>query len=66
VGKDLAQSVPLRQTLGWWMILYALVGSQMAWLLRPFFNQTDVFIRPRSGNFFMAVLRVLGDFLSGG
>lgn len=66
IGRNLVESVPLRQTLGWWVILYALVGAQMAWLLRPFFNQTDVFLRPRRGNFFMAVLNSLADFLTGG
>jgi len=29
-----------------WMVLYGLVGTQMLWLFRPFFRQTDVFIRP--------------------
>ena len=47
-GGRLAGSEALRKTLGWWVILYALVGAQMSWLLRPFFNSTDVFIRPRS------------------
>ena len=53
----------IERVLLWWVALYAVVGAQMAWLLRPFFNQTDVFLRARSGNFFEAVLRLLGDFL---
>jgi hypothetical protein len=59
------EATPLQKTLAWWVVLYGVVGAQMAWLLRPFFNATDVFIRPRSGNFFMAVLQVLSDFLTG-
>ncbi len=49
----------------WWVGLYALVGAQMAWLLRPFFTATDVFIRPRAGNFFVAVLKTVVEFVSG-
>lgn len=29
-----------------WMALYGLVGLQMLWLFRPYFRETDVFIRP--------------------
>lgn len=28
------------------MVLYGLVGTEMLWLFRPFFPQTDVFTRP--------------------
>ncbi|MEA3403406.1 MAG: hypothetical protein U9R79_19345 [Armatimonadota bacterium] len=56
---------PIVRMLKWWVVLYAVVGAQMGWLLRPFFNATDVFIRPRSGNFFVAVLRTLWAFLEG-
>lgn len=35
-----------RRVLWAWMVLYGLVGTQMLWLFRPFFRQTDVFIRP--------------------
>jgi hypothetical protein len=42
-----------------------LVGAQMAWLLRPYFTPTDVFIRPRAGNFFVALLTTIGEFISG-
>jgi hypothetical protein len=41
-----------------WVVVFALVGSQMAWVLRPFIgnpNQPFTWFRPRSSNFFMAV-----------
>lgn len=57
---------PLQQTLVWWVILYGVVGAQMGWLLRPYFNQADVFIRPRSGNFFVAILRHIAEMLTAG
>ena len=65
VGPAGDEPNPIERVLVWWVLLYGAVGAQMAWLLRPFFNQTDVFIRPRSGNFFVAVLQTLWEFLSG-
>ncbi|MBX3381415.1 MAG: hypothetical protein KF805_15075 [Phycisphaeraceae bacterium] len=41
-----------------WIITYALVGSQMGWLLRPFIGhpgQELTFLRPRSGSFVESV-----------
>lgn len=44
-----------------WMLLYGLVGAQMLWMFRPFFRQTEVFIRPlgEGGNVFEAFGRLL-------
>ncbi len=48
--------------LKFWLGLYAFVGSQMAWTLRPFFgsfgSKFDIF-RPREGNFYLAVWNAL-------
>jgi hypothetical protein len=55
----------VRRLVMWWIVLYAIVGAQMAWLLRPYFTVTEVFIRPRGGNFFVAVLRTIYEFLAG-
>ena len=51
-----------------WMWLYGLVGLQMAWLLRPYFRQTDVFIRPlgEGGSVFEAVARLVVHVITGG
>ncbi len=41
-----------------WMVLFALVGSQMGWVLRPFIGAPDqpfTFFRGRDSNFFAAV-----------
>lgn len=41
-----------------WVIIYALVGAQMGWVLRPFIGSPDIpftFFRERSGHFFAAV-----------
>jgi hypothetical protein len=49
-----------------WVIIYALVGAQMAWLLRPFIGNPDAaftWFRPREGNFFSSVTFHLGKLL---
>ena len=48
-----------------WMVLYGLVGLQMLWLLRPYFRQTEVFIRPlgEGGSAFEAFGRLLLSLL---
>jgi hypothetical protein len=41
-----------------WMVLFALVGSQMGWVLRPFIGHPGLpftFFRPRGDNFFIGV-----------
>jgi len=50
-----------------WLILYAVVGAQMAWVLRPFIGGPGAFtwFRPRSGNFFQAVFTLLVKLMSG-
>ena len=49
-----------------WLLLYAFVGTQMAWVMRPFVGSPgekfQVF-RPRQGNFYESVFRSLGKVL---
>ncbi|HRK34455.1 MAG TPA: actin-binding WH2 domain-containing protein [Candidatus Hydrogenedentes bacterium] len=49
-----------------WLALYMFVGTQLAWVLRPFVGSPgepfQVF-RPRSGNFYESVLQSVGAFL---
>jgi len=45
-----------------WIVIYCLVGAQMAWILRPFIGSPDLpfaLFRPRSSNFFEAVMRAV-------
>jgi len=65
VYADVPTPPAVEKMVRWWVVLYAAVGVQMAWLLRPYFTATDVFIRPRTGNFFVAVMTTLWQFLSG-
>ncbi|MHB1296291.1 MAG: actin-binding WH2 domain-containing protein [Anaerolineae bacterium] len=49
-----------------WVILYALVGTQMAWALRPFVGAPSLpfeLFRSLGGNFYSNVLASLGEIL---
>jgi hypothetical protein len=50
-----------------WLVVYALVGAQMAWVLRPFIGAPKLpfeWFRPRGGNVFTDVLRSIGELLT--
>ncbi len=52
-----------------WVVLFAVVGAQMGWVLRPFIGSPDLpftLFRDRESNFFSAVLRALYHLLFGG
>jgi hypothetical protein len=49
-----------------WIVIYGLVGVQMAWVLRPFIGNPDgpmALFRPVGGNFFEAIFHALERFL---
>ncbi len=50
-----------------WVIVFALVGAQMGWVLRPFVgspNSPFTWLRPRDSNFFQAVFRTFQSLFS--
>jgi len=50
-----------------WVIVFALVGAQMGWVLRPFIGNPSlpfVWIRGRESNFFQAVLKIIQSLFS--
>ncbi len=50
-----------------WVVVFALVGGQMGWVLRPFVgspNSPFTWFRPRESNFFQAVFRTLQSLFS--
>jgi hypothetical protein len=52
-----------------WVIVFALVGAQMSWVLRPFIGNPDLeftWFRERKSNFFEAVLNSIGTLFTGG
>lgn len=51
-----------------WLLLYAFVGTQLAWVMRPFIaspNEPFQIVRPRSGSFYESVGDSTKSFLSG-
>lgn len=66
-GETLARHT--RLVFGCWVVVFAVVGAQMGWVLRPFIGspgQPFTWFRERDSNFFEAVLNALQTLLSGG
>jgi hypothetical protein len=40
-----------------------IVGTQLAWVLRPYFDYFPWFIRPLEGNFYTAILQLISQFI---
>ena len=56
----------VRRVFVFWIIIFGLVGAQMAWVLRPFIGSPDTpftWFRARESNFFAAVLGALQALL---
>ena len=56
------------QLLGWWVVLYAFVGVQMAWILRPFIGAPYlefILFRGKSGSFVEGVLHHIQKLVGG-
>jgi uncharacterized membrane protein len=50
--------------LRFWLILYAFVGTQLAWTLRPFFGRPDApfeLFREMQGNFYLDIVKAFGE-----
>ena len=64
-----AMAANVRQVFGLWMIAFGLVGSQMAWVLRPFISDPQrtefILFANRESNFFAAVVGTIFRVLSG-
>lgn len=48
-----------------WIMLYGIVGAQMAYNLGPYFTQADRFFNPRGGNVLMNIAQHLTKLLGG-
>jgi hypothetical protein len=61
----LARAGRVRKVFVAWVFLFALVGAQMSWILRPFIGGQAEFalFRARGSNFFAAVWGLLGKLL---
>lgn len=59
----------VKTIINWWLVTYGIVGTQMAWLMRPFIGSpgTDFAIfRAQESNFYITVFTLLGKLLGGG
>ena len=64
--QDGENSNTRRKILRGWLFLYAFVGSQLGWTLRPFFGTpTSPFtlFREREGNFYLSIIQSLAHLL---
>lgn len=55
-----------KKILQFWLFLYAFVGSQLGWTLRPFFGTPDSpfqLFREREGNFYLSVIQAISYLL---
>ena len=55
-----------KKILQFWLLLYAFVGSQLGWTLRPFFGTPDSafqLFREREGNFYLSIFQAIGYLL---
>lgn len=62
-GQLLGRNV--RKVFAIWLLLFASVGGQMSWVLRPFLGEPSkefAWIRPRGSNFFESVWQVFASF----
>ena len=58
-----------RSVFACWIVVFALVGAQMGWVLRPFIGSPHLpftLFRERKSNFFQAVINALEGLFSGG
>ncbi|MEX0643004.1 MAG: hypothetical protein WD468_09910 [Pirellulales bacterium] len=58
-----------RTVFGCWIVLFAVVGAQMSWVLRPFIGNPNLpftWFRERRSNFFEEVFNSISNLLTGG
>lgn len=60
--QDTEGSETRQKILKFWLFLYAFVGMQLGWTLRPFFGTPDspfALFREREGNFYVSIIQSL-------
>ncbi len=59
---------PAKSIFRVWVLVFAVVGAQMSWVLRPFVGSPDrefTWFRERTGNFFQSVYHLVWQLLGG-
>lgn len=58
----------VRTIINWWLFTYAVVGTQMAWMMRPFIGSPGTpfsIFRVQESNFYINVFQLIGKLLGG-
>lgn len=67
IAQEDSEGIETRmRLLRFWLILYAFVGTQLAWTLRPFFGRPGtsfVLFRELDGNFYLSVFQALREII---
>ncbi len=67
IAQEDSEGIETRmRLLRFWLILYAFVGTQLAWTLRPFFGRPGtsfVLFRELDGNFYLSVFQSLREII---
>lgn len=66
IEQDTEGNNTRRKILQFWLGLYAFVGTQLGWTLRPFFGSPDSpfqLFREREGNFYLTVIQSIAKIL---
>lgn len=59
----------VKTIINWWLITYGIVGTQMAWMMRPFIGNPDApfsIFRPQESNFYITIGGLFFRMLRGG
>lgn len=66
--ESVSRAANVKTIIRWWLITFGIVGTQMAWLMRPFIGSPGVpftFFRPQDSNFYIALIHSLTKLLGG-
>ncbi len=67
-NEDPANAASRRSVLLLWLLLYAFVGTQLGWTLRPFFGSPGLpfeMVRQIGGNFYLDIFESVGQLTRG-
>lgn len=65
---ELENKPNVKTIINWWLITYGIVGTQMAWIMRPFIGNPEQpfsIFRPQESNFYITVFNLFSRMLSG-
>lgn len=61
------EGVNVQTIINWWLLTYAIVGTQMAWIMRPFIGMPGTpfsIFRSQESNFYITVIHLIGSLFS--